>query len=136
MLTYGDGVSDINIDKLLEFHRSHGKLATVTAVQPSGRYGVLGLNDESTVLEFVEKPKTLDAWINGGFFVLEPEIFDYIEDDKTSFESIPLTNLAKDGQIVAYRHPGFWKCMDTQRDKNVLEKMWNDEQAPWNVWNK
>ncbi|KMT22631.1 glucose-1-phosphate cytidylyltransferase [Clostridium cylindrosporum] len=134
MLTYGDGVSNVNIEELLAFHKSHGKLATVTAVQPSGRYGVLGLNDDASVLEFIEKPKTLDAWINGGFFVLEPEVFDYIEGDSTAFEGEPLSNLAKDNQIVAYKHPGFWKCMDTQRDKYVLENMWNSGQVPWKVW--
>lgn len=134
MLTYGDGVSDVNIAELLAFHKSHGKLATVTAVQPSGRYGVLGLNDDASVLEFIEKPKTLDAWINGGFFVLEPEVLDYIEDDNTSFEEEPLRKLAKDDQIVAYKHPGFWRCMDTQRDKFVLESMWNEGKAAWKVW--
>jgi glucose-1-phosphate cytidylyltransferase len=134
MLTYGDGVSDVNIGELLDFHKSHGKLATVTAVQPSGRYGVLGLNDDANVLEFIEKPKTLDAWINGGFFVLEPEVLDYIEGDNTSFEGEPLTKLADHDEIVAYKHPGFWRCMDTQRDKYVLESMWNSEQAQWKVW--
>ena len=134
LLTYGDGVSDVNIKKLLEFHKSHGKLATVTAVQPSGRYGVLGINDDATVLEFVEKPKTVDVWINGGFFVLEPEVLDYIEGDQVAFEREPLSNLAKDGQIVAYKHTGFWQCMDTQRDKHALETLWNSGNAPWEVW--
>lgn len=134
MLTYGDGVSNINIKELLEFHKSHGKLATISAVQPSGRYGVLGLNDDATVLEFVEKPKTLDVWINGGFFVLEPEVLDYIEGDQTAFEGDPLFKLAADGQIVAYKHSGFWQCMDTQRDKFNLEKLWNSNEAPWKVW--
>ena len=134
MLTYGDGVSDVNIQKLLEFHKSHGKLATVTAVQPSGRYGILGINDESTVLEFIEKPKTDDVWINGGFFVLEPEVLDYIEGDQIAFEGEPLSNLARDGQIVAFKHTGFWQCMDTQRDKQNLERLWNSGQAPWKVW--
>lgn len=134
MLTYGDGVSNINIKELVEFHKSNGKLATISAVQPSGRYGVLGLNDDATVLEFIEKPKTLDAWINGGFFVLEPKVLDYIAGDNTSFEGEPLTQLANEGQIVAYKHPGFWQCMDTQRDKYNLEKMWESGQAPWKVW--
>ncbi|QGG48893.1 glucose-1-phosphate cytidylyltransferase [Heliorestis convoluta] len=134
MLTYGDGVSDVNLEELYEFHKSHGKLATVTAVQPSGRYGVLGINEESTVLEFVEKPKTLDVWINGGFFVLEPEVFEYIEGDHTSFEGAPLNKLAELGQIVAFKHAGFWQCMDTQRDKFTLESLWNKRQAPWEVW--
>jgi glucose-1-phosphate cytidylyltransferase len=133
-LTYGDGVSNINIKELLDFHKSHGKLATVTAVQPSGRYGVLGIKEDATILEFVEKPKTLDVWINGGFFVLEPEVLDYIEGDNTSFEGSPLSKLAADGQIVAYKHSGFWQCMDTRRDKYTLERLWNSGQAPWEVW--
>ncbi|MHB8172753.1 MAG: glucose-1-phosphate cytidylyltransferase [Thermincolia bacterium] len=131
MLTYGDGVSDVNIQELYKFHKAHGKLATVTAVQPSGRYGVLGINDDLIVLEFVEKPKTLDVWINGGFFILEPEVLDYIEGDNTSFEGAPLDKLAKDGQIVAYKHTGFWHAMDTLRDKIMLDKMWQSGEAPW-----
>lgn len=134
MLTYGDGVANINIAELVAFHKSHGKLATVTAVQPSGRYGVLGLKDDATVLEFVEKPKTQDAWINGGFFVLEPEVLDYIEGDKTAFEGPPLNELAKKGQLISYKHSGFWKCMDTQRDKINLETIWESGSAPWKVW--
>lgn len=134
MLTYGDGLSNVNIEELMAFHKSHGKLATVTAVQPSGRYGVLGLNDDANVLEFIEKPKALDAWINGGFFVLEPEVFDYIDGDNTAFEAEPLTKLANDGQIMAYKHSGFWKCMDTQRDKFNLEELWERDKAPWKVW--
>lgn len=134
MFTYGDGVSNVNIKELLEFHKSHGKLATVTAVQPSGRYGVLGINDDSTVLEFVEKPKTQDAWINGGFLVLEPKVIDYIEGDDTAFEKEPLERLAHEGQIVAFKHTGFWQCMDTPRDKYHLEKMWEIGKAPWKVW--
>lgn len=134
LLTYGDGLSNVNIEELFKFHKANGKLATVTAVQPSGRYGILGLNDDSTVLEFVEKPKNLDAWVNGGFFVLEPEVLNYIDGDLTSFEKEPLEMLAKDNQIVAYRHTGFWQCMDNQRDKHVLETLWNDKKAPWKVW--
>lgn len=134
MLTYGDGLSDVNIEELYQFHKSHGKLATVTAVQPSGRYGVLGINNDSTVLEFVEKPENLDAWINGGFLVLEPEVLDYIEGDMTSFEKGPLDKLAEDGQVVAYKHTGFWQCMDTQRDKHTLETIWESGKAPWKVW--
>lgn len=133
MLTYGDGVSDVNIGELYQFHKEHGKLATVTAVQPSGRYGVLGINEDSTVLEFVEKPKTQNVWINGGFFVLEPEVLDYI-DDNVSFEGPPLTRLAEEGEIVAYKHSGFWQCMDNQRDKHHLEALWNSKEAPWEVW--
>lgn len=134
LLTYGDGVSDINIKDTITFHKKHKKIATVTAVQPSGRYGILGISEDSTVLEFVEKPKNLDAWVNGGFFVLEPEVLDYIEGDAISFEGAPLSNLAREGQIAAFRHKGFWKCMDTMRDKNQLENMWDNERAPWKVW--
>lgn len=134
MLTYGDGVSDVNIAQLLEYHKSHGKLATVTAVQPGGRYGVLGIDDDATVLEFVEKPNTLDVWINGGFFVLDSKVLDYIEGDSTAFESEPLSLLAKAGQISAFKHAGFWQCMDTQRDKQHLESLWESGQAPWKVW--
>ncbi|WPX07798.1 glucose-1-phosphate cytidylyltransferase [Anaerocellum danielii] len=134
LMTYGDGVSDVNIKELVDFHFSHGKLATVTAVQPTGRYGVLGLSEDSTVLEFVEKPKTQDVWINGGFFVLEPKVIDYIEGDMTSFERETLIKLANDRQIVAYKHKGFWQCMDTMRDKLNLEKLWNEGKAPWKVW--
>ena len=134
MMTYGDGVSDVDIGELLQFHRRHGKLATVTAVQPSGRYGVLGIKDNDTVLEFVEKPKYVDAWINVGFFVLEPAVIDYIEGDETPFERGPLDKLAEEEQIVAYRHTGFWQCMDTQRDKIHLEKLWDEGKAPWKVW--
>ena len=134
LMTYGDGVANVNIRELLEFHKSHGKLATVTAVQPGGKFGVLGLNEDATVLEFVEKPKTQDAWINGGFFVLEPEIFDYIEGDMTIFEKEPLEKLAEMGEIVAYQHTEFWQCMDTQRDKYNLEMLWSNNKAPWKVW--
>lgn len=134
MLTYGDGVADIDIKALYEHHIKYKKKATVTAVQPSGRYGVLGLNDELAVLEFVEKPETLDVWINGGFFVLEPEVLDDIEGDHTSFEKEPLERLAHEGEISAYLHAGFWKCMDTQRDKYQLEKYAESGKAPWEVW--
>ncbi len=134
MLTYGDGVSDVNITELLEYHKTHGKLATVTAVQPGGRYGVLGVNEDATVLEFIEKPNTLDVWINGGFFVLEPKVIDYLEGDNTVFEQGPLSALAKEGQISAFKHAGFWQCMDNQRDKHQLEKLWESGKAPWKVW--
>ncbi len=134
MLTYGDGVSDVNITELLAYHKTHGKLATVTAVQPGGRYGVLGINEDATVLEFVEKPNTLDVWINGGFFVLEPKVLDYLEGDNTVFEQGPLSVLAKEGQISAFKHAGFWQCMDNQRDKHQLEKLWESGKAPWKVW--
>ena len=134
MLTYGDGVGDIDIKTLVEFHKKHGKYATVTAVQPSGRFGALELDEKDNVLSFREKPRGDGAWINGGFFVLEPAVFDYIEGDETVWEREPLENLAKDGQLVAYKHRGFWKCMDTLRDKNELEKLWQSGNPPWKVW--
>jgi glucose-1-phosphate cytidylyltransferase len=133
MLTWGDGVSDINLHKLLAFHRSHGKLATLTAVRPQARYGHLEL-DEDVVAEFSEKPQTGEGWINGAFFVLEPGIFDYIDGDDTQWEKEPLENLAKDGQLMAYRHESFWQCMDTLREKYILEKYWNSGKAPWKIW--
>jgi glucose-1-phosphate cytidylyltransferase len=133
MLTYGDGVSDINITKLLEFHRKHGKLATVTAVQPYGRFGSLDLAENSQVKGFQEKIQGDGRWINGGFFVMEPKVFDYIEGDQTVLEKEPLEKLANDGQLMAYKHKGFWHCMDTLRDKNNLEQLWNSDQAPWKL---
>jgi len=134
MLTYGDGVTDVDINKLLEFHKNQGKVATVTAVQPSGRFGALNIGNSGKVNKFMEKPDGDGAWINGGFFVLEPEVFDYIKDDKTIFEKEPLERLAKDNKLSAYKHKGFWKPMDTLRDKNVLEEMWKSGEAPWAVW--
>jgi len=135
MLTYGDGVSDVNIEKLVDFHKKHRKYATLTAIQPLGKFGSLSLEDNSgKVIEFTEKIAGDGAWINGGFFVLEPEIFNYIEGDNTFWERDPLENLAKDEQLVAYRHSGFWKCMDTLRDKRELEEMWNSKNPPWKVW--
>ncbi len=134
MLTYGDGVADVNIKELLEFHKKHGKLATVTAVQPPGRFGGLILNGGEKVLDFREKPKGDGAWINGGFFVLEPGVFDYIKGDDTPWEAEPLQNLARNGELMAYKHKGFWQCMDTLRDKNYLEKLWNSGKAPWKIW--
>ena len=133
MLTYGDGVANINIKELLEFHKRHGKFATVTAVQPSGRFGALDL-DEGKVKAFKEKPKGDGAWINGGFFVLEPQVFDYINGDETIWEREPLENLAKDGQLMAYKHTGFWKPMDTLRDKRELQVLWESGEAPWKIW--
>lgn len=134
MLTYGDGVSDVNIAELLRYHKDNGKIATVTSVQPEGRFGALGLNDKNEVLGFKEKPKGEVGWINGGFFVLEPEIFDYIDGDATFFEREPLENLAKKNQLMAYKHSGFWQPMDTLRDKNYLESLWADKKAPWKIW--
>ena len=130
MLTYGDGVSDIDIKSLLAFHRSHGKIATVTAVRPPVRFGNLVIEDD-TVTRFQEKPHGGDGWINGGFFVFEPKIFDYIENDMTFLEKEPLENLANDKQMMAYRHEGYWQCMDTLRDKVMLEELWASGNAPW-----
>jgi len=131
--TYGDGVCDINIHKEIEFHRSHGKLATLTAVQPPGRYGNLSIHAGS-VDSFKEKPSGDGGWINGGFFVLEPKVFDYISGDATSWESDVLEQLAAKKELRAYQHPGFWQAMDTLRDKNQLEALWNSENVPWKVW--
>ncbi len=133
MLTWGDGVSDINLRDLLTFHKEHGKLATLTAVRPPARYGHM-IFDGNRVKEFTEKPQTVEGWINGAFFVLEPEVFDYIEDDQTQFEHEPLENLARDGQLMAYRHESFWQCMDTLREKHILETLWQSGNAPWKIW--
>ncbi|HVM41680.1 MAG TPA: glucose-1-phosphate cytidylyltransferase [Acidimicrobiia bacterium] len=132
-LTWGDGVSTVDLRELLAFHRSHGKLATVTAVRPPARFGHLEI-DGDEVVEFSEKPQAGEGWINGAFFVLEPEAIDYIDGDETSFEREPLEHLAKDGQLAAYRHYGFWQCMDTLRDKRLLESLWSSGDAPWKVW--
>ena len=133
MLTYGDGVSDVSARELLEFHRSHGKLATVTAVRPPARFGGLSFNGD-LVAEFTEKPQIGEGWINGGFFVLEPDVLDYIEGDETIWEQEPIERLADDGQLVAFRHEGFWQCMDTLRDKRLLESLWQSGDVPWKVW--
>ncbi len=134
MLTYGDGLSDININKLLDYHYKNKKFATVTAVQPPGRFGTLKIIGNGIVESFNEKPAGDGAWINGGFFVLEPEIFDYIKDDNTYWEREPMENLAKDNQLAAYIHKGFWRPMDTLRDKLELEKIWQNGNAPWKNW--
>jgi glucose-1-phosphate cytidylyltransferase len=135
MLTYGDGVSNVDLTSLLRFHNDNGRLATVTAVQPSGRFGAIHLSEDSTVNSFQEKPKSNGAWINGGFFVLEPGIFDYIsEGDSTVWERTPLENLARDGQLAAYKHTGFWRPMDTLRDKTELENKWSAGMADWKIW--
>jgi glucose-1-phosphate cytidylyltransferase len=135
MMTYGDGVADIDLQALLAFHEAHGKLATVTAVQPPGRFGALDLaDDEDIVRSFMEKPSGDGAWLNGGFFVLEPAVLDYIDGDATLFEREPLERLAADGQLCAYRHQGFWQPMDTLRDKRTLEELWNSGRAPWKTW--
>jgi glucose-1-phosphate cytidylyltransferase len=133
MLTWGDGVSDINLHDLLAFHRSHGKLATLTAVRPTARFGHLEM-DGNLVTEFSEKPQTKEGWINGAFFVLEPEIFDFIDGDDTHFEKEPLERLASEGQLTAYRHTAFWQCMDTIREKKILETYWESGNAPWKTW--
>jgi glucose-1-phosphate cytidylyltransferase len=133
MLTWGDGVADVAVDKLLAFHRSHGKLATVTAVRPAARYGRLELQDDR-VAEFSEKPQTAEGWINGAFFVLEPRVIEYIDGDETMWEHAPLERLARDGQLMAYRHDSFWQCMDTLREKRILEGYWDAGRAPWKVW--
>jgi len=133
MLTWGDGVSDIDLQALLDFHKSHGKLATLTAVRPPARYGHL-IFDGDRVTEFNEKPQIGEGWINGAFFVLEPEVFNYIEGDDTQWEKEPLERLAEDGQLMAYRHESFWQCMDTLREKHILETLWQNGNAPWKIW--
>lgn len=133
MLTWGDGVSDVNLLELLKFHRSHGKLATMTAVRPPARFGHLELDGDS-VAEFSEKLQTKEGWINGAFFVLEPGVFDYIEGDMTQWEKGPMEQLARDGQLMAYRHTSFWQCMDTLRDKRLLDSLWQTGNPPWKIW--
>jgi len=132
MVTYGDGVSDVDIAALVAFHRRHGRLATVTAVRPPARFGALAL-DGDRVAEFSEKPQTGEGWINGGFFVFEPAVLSYLRDDQTILEREPLECLAAEGQLMAYRHPGFWQPMDTLRDKELLEALWTSG-APWKIW--
>ena len=135
MLTWGDGVSDVNLEELLKFHKSHGKLATLTTVRPPARYGHLEIDNDGNVAVFSEKPQAAEGWINGAFFVLEPEVYDYIQGDETQWEKEPMENLAKDGQLMAYRHTSFWQCMDTLREKYILENFWNGGNAPWKIWN-
>jgi len=132
MLTYGDGVSNVDINKLVEFHKSHGKIATVTAVRPTPRFGGLTLNGNQ-IITFTEKPQTGEGRINGGFFVFRPEVFEYLSGDNTILEREPLENLAKDGQLMAFKHDGFWQCMDTLRDKQLLEELWESGNPPWKV---
>lgn len=135
MLTYGDGVSDVNISELIENHNNSKKSATITAVQPDGRFGVLNIDKtDSSIISFKEKDKSDSGWINGGYMVLEPEIFKYIEDDSTILENYPLETMAKNNMLNAYKHNGFWQCMDTQRDKHLLENMWKNDNAKWKVW--
>lgn len=135
MLTYGDGVCDVPLDKLLAFHREQGKLCTLTAVQPEGRFGILDLKGNQ-IVSFREKARQDVGYINGGYMVLEPEIFDYIEGDETVFEREPLERIAEEGNLMAYRYPGFWQCMDTMRDYEKLEALWQTGKAPWKVWNE
>jgi glucose-1-phosphate cytidylyltransferase len=135
MVTYGDGVSDIDLTALMQFHKSHGKLATVTAVRPPARYGGL-VFDGDLVARFTEKPQAGEGWINGGFLVFEPGIFDYLHGDESSLEADALERLAADQQLAAYRHDGFWQCMDTLRDKNYLESLWQEDRAPWKTWSE
>ena len=134
MLTYGDGLADIDLKALLAFHRSHGRLATVTAVRPPARFGGLAFDAAGKVSEFIEKPQVGEGWINGGFLVCEPGIFQYLKGDDSSLEFNVLENLAAADQLMAYRHPSFWQCMDTLRDKRQLEQLWDDGKAPWKIW--
>jgi len=134
MLTYGDGVGDVDIPRLLDLHRAHGKLATVTSTQPSGRFGALNIDAAGSVSSFQEKPEGDGGWINAGFFVMQPEVFNYIEGDSTILEREPLENLAKDGELMTYKHRGYWQPMDTLRDKMHLDDLLKKEEAPWVTW--
>lgn len=134
MLTYGDGVSNVNIAALEDFHRSHGKLATITTINVGQRFGVLDIGEDNSIHAFREKSDSDGSMINAGFMVLNPEVFDYIKDDSTVFEQEPLENMSRNGQVMAYKHEGFWQCMDTQRDKKKLEELWLNNQAPWRIW--
>jgi glucose-1-phosphate cytidylyltransferase len=133
MMTFGDGVSDVDVGALVAFHRAHGKLATLTAVRPPARFGHVEI-DGDRVSDFSEKPQAREGWINGGFFVLEPGVLDYIEGDETHFQREPLERLAREGQLMAFRHTSFWQCMDTLRDKILLQQLWDTDEAPWKVW--
>lgn len=134
LLTYGDGVADVDIKKTYQFHKSHGKMLTVTAVQPEARYGVLDFTSETDVNGFLEKPIGEGGWINGGFFVCEPQVIDFIADDSTIWEREPMEAIANAKQMKAYRHQGFWQCMDTLRDKTKLQELWESSKAPWKIW--
>lgn len=136
MLTYGDGVCDVNIQELLEFHKKGNKLATMTAIQPGGRFGTLEIGKDGSIERFAEKRKEDGGWINGGYMVLEPEVIDYIDGDATTFEREPLERLSNEGQLQAYKYNGFWQCMDTMRDKQQLEEMIETKKAPWMAWEK
>lgn len=134
MLTYGDGVSDVPLDKLLQFHQKHGKCITMTSVQPEGRYGALDAEADGKVNSFIEKPKGDNAWINAGFFVCQPEVMNYIQGDADIFEKKPLEKIVREGELYTYRHQKFWRCMDTQRDKLALNELWQTGKAPWKKW--
>lgn len=134
MLTYGDGVSDVDIRSLAEFHKSHGKIATITAIQPGGRFGMLDIDEDASINRFKEKSKEDGGWINGGFMILNPEVMNYIDGDDCVLERYPLETIAAEGQLKSFKHDGFWQCMDTLRDKELLEKLWARNKAPWKVW--
>jgi len=134
LLTYGDGISDVDITATVKFHKQHGKTLTMTGVRPAGRYGVLNIEESGNVSNFLEKPEGDGAWVNGGFFVCEPEVFKYIEDDSTVFERGPLEQLAKEGNLMSRKHNGYWACMDTLRDKTALCELWGNNTAPWKKW--
>lgn len=134
MLTYGDGVADVNINELIEFHNKHGKIATITAIQPGSRFGMLDIDEKEYINSFKEKSREDGGWINAGFMVLNPEIMDYIDGDECIFEQYPLETISSNGELKAFRHNGFWQCMDTLRDKEFLERLLKNGQAPWKVW--
>ena len=134
MLTYGDGLSDLNLKDELEFHKKHGKIGTLTSIQPQGRFGVLDISGDNYIRGFQEKPKGVSGWVNGGFMIFEPGIFDYIEGDKSILEKEPLEELSKSKNLISYKHEGFWQPMDTLREKNLLEELWNSGKAPWKLW--
>lgn len=134
LLNYGDGLSDVDVNETIKFHKAKKGLITLTAIQPPGRYGSLNVSEESLITEFMEKPKGDGSWMNGGFFVCQPSVLDYISDDSTVFEQEPLSNLAKEGKLFAYQHDGFWACMDTLRDKRMLCDFWDSGKAPWKTW--
>ncbi len=134
LLTYGDGVSDVNIKETIEFHHQHGKVATITTTQPPGRFGALKINAENQVMGFKEKARADQAWVNAGFMVLNRKVFDYLGDGSEMLEQTPFESLARDGEMAAYRHEGFWSPMDTMHDREYLETLWKENQAPWKVW--
>jgi glucose-1-phosphate cytidylyltransferase len=136
LLTYGDGLSNVNVKKLIHFHKNNRKLVTVTAIQPQGRFGIIDINKKNKVTNFKEKPKGDNNWINGGFFVLKPGIFDFLENDSSVWEKKPLTEMTKRNQVVAFKHSGFWHAMDTVRDKVLLDNLWDQGRAPWKIWNE